>query len=87
MFKIVTGIPLPVASRGRKAVDLPLDQMESGESFLIPLDVTDKKAIESWRRKVLASKKRVLKTHPEAAYRTAVVNDEHGTGLRVWCTA
>jgi len=90
MFKIVSGIPLPAAARGRKAVELPLVQMNKGDSFLIPFDVKAedaKKTLESWRRKVLASKKKVLKEHPDAAYRTAVVNDANGAGLRVWCTA
>jgi hypothetical protein len=90
MFQIVSGIPMPVAARGRKAVDLPLGLMNKGDSFLIPFDVTaeeSKKTLESWRRKVLVSKKKVLAERPDAAFRTAVVNDAHGAGLRVWCTA
>jgi hypothetical protein len=90
MFQIVSGVPLPPAARGRRAVELPLAQMNAGDSFLIPFVPAGddgKKTLESWRRKVLAAKKKVQKEHPEAGFRTAVVNDEHGQGLRVWCTA
>ncbi len=90
MFPIVSGIPLPSAARGRKAVDLPLALMNAGDSFLIPFDPTGddgKKTLESWRRKVLAAKKKIQAEHAEAGFRTAVVNDANGQGLRVWCTA
>lgn len=88
MFKIESGIPLKVVSRGRAPTNtFPLDEMENGESFLIPCDVTDKKAVESWRRKFLNAKKRFMREHPDADFRSGVVNDAHGTGLRVWCVA
>lgn len=88
MFKIESGIPLKVVSRGRApTTSFPLDEMEKGESFLIPCDVADKKAIESWRRKFLNAKQRFMREHPDADFRSGVVNDEHGTGLRVWCVA
>ena len=88
MFKIESGIPLKAVGRGRAPTNtFPLDEMEPGESFLIPCDVNDKKAIESWRRKFLSAKKRFRREHPDADFRSGVVNDEHGTGLRVWCVA
>ena len=33
------------------------------------------------------AKKRFMCEHPDADFRSGVVNDEHGTGLRVWCVA
>ena len=88
MFKIESGIPLKVVSRGRAPTNtFPLSEMEDGDSFLIPCDTADKKAIESWRRKFLNAKKRFMREHPDADFRSGVVDDEHGTGLRVWCVA
>jgi len=49
--------------------------------------IADKKTVESWRRKFLNAKKRFMRDHTDADFRSGVVNDEHGTGLRVWCTA
>jgi hypothetical protein len=74
MFKIESGIPLKVTGRGRApTTSFPLDE--------------DKKTVESWRRKFLNAKKRFVRDHADADFRSGVVNDEHGTGLRVWCTA
>lgn len=77
-FKIESGIPMPKLARGRTAsTSFPLNEMDPGDSFLIPFDIKDKKALESWRRKVLAAKKRV-----DGEFRTFAVAD----GLRVFCT-
>jgi hypothetical protein len=74
-FKIESGIPMPKLSRGRIAsTQFPLADMKPG-------DPKDKKALESWRRKVLAAKKR-YKANNEGDFRTVTVSE----GLRVWCT-
>jgi hypothetical protein len=52
--------------------------MQVGDSFLIPCDVKEKKAVDSWRRKLLTAKKRM----DGGKWATAVVSD----GLRVWRT-
>ena len=81
MFQIESGVPIPkIAGRGRAAtVTFPFGDLDIGDSFLIPCDVSDKKAVESWRRKVLTARKhwKGLNT------RTAVMSD----GLRVWRVA
>jgi len=77
-FKIESDVPMPKLARGRVAATrFPLAEMEIGESFLIPCDVADKKTLDSWRRKVLAAKKRVK----DAQFKTFTVAD----GLRVFC--
>lgn len=76
-FKIEKGVPMPKLARGRvAATKFPLVDMNPGESFLIAFDSSDKKLLESWRRKVLAAKKRV-----EGEFRTFAVSG----GLRVFC--
>ena len=89
MFQIESGVPIPkIAGRGRSATTtFPFGDLDIGDSFLIPCDTADKKAIESWRRKFLNAKKRFMREHPDADFRSGVVDDEHGTGLRVWCVA
>lgn len=83
-FQIETGIPMVTSTRGRKPTQFPLEEMDKGDTFLIECDPTDKKAIESWRRKFLTAKKRFAEQY-EGKFTTAVVNSEtHGTGLRVW---
>jgi hypothetical protein len=52
--------------------------MRVGDSFLIPCDTTDKKTVESWRRKLLVAKKRM----EGGEWSTATVSD----GIRVWRT-
>ena len=47
-----------IGGRGRKATQFPLNEMEAGDSFLIPCDINEKKKIDSWRRKLLAAKKK-----------------------------
>lgn len=85
-FEIQSGIPMVSSSRGRKPTQFPLDQMEVGDTFLIELDPTSKKQVESWRRKFLNAKKRFNEQY-EGKFTTAVVNSEsHGVGLRVWRT-
>jgi hypothetical protein len=81
MFQIESGIPIPkIAGRGRSATtSFPFADLDIGDSFLIPCDVTDKKAVESWRRKVLTARKH----WKGLATRTAVMSD----GLRVWRVA
>ena len=82
MFKIESDIPYVSnrGGRGRKPTAFPFAEMDVGDSFLIPCDPQDKKALDSWRRKL-----RVAKKHVGEGFdiRTAVQKD----GLRVWCTA
>jgi hypothetical protein len=78
MFKIESGVPLKV-TRGRKPTSFPLGEMQVGDSFLIPCEMTDPKVVGSWRRKLLAAKKRM----EGGEWSTAA--DEGG--LRVWRTA
>jgi hypothetical protein len=85
-FAIEVGVPTVSGKRGRKPTEFPLDQMEVGNSFLIPCDAADKKAVESWRRKLLAAKKRFAEQYANGSqykFMTATVAD----GLRVWRTA
>jgi hypothetical protein len=56
--------------------------MDVGDSFLIPCDTKDKKALTNWRRKFLMAKKVFLESY-EGAFQTATVSD----GIRVWRTA
>ena len=92
MYKIESGVPFAVkrGGRGRKPSEFPFTDMEVGDSFLIPCDVTSKKEVESWRRKLLVAKKRFAETLEEGddrKFTTAVVNsEEQGVGLRVWRT-
>lgn len=79
VFKIESGVPLK-SIRGRKPTEFPLSEMNVGDSFAIPCDVTDKKVIGSWRRKLLAAKKRLGEGAGE--WVTAV----DGSVLRVWRT-
>jgi hypothetical protein len=53
--------------------------MDIGNSFLIQCDPNDKKAVDSWRRKLLVAKKRI----EGGEWTTAKVSD----GIRVWRTA
>lgn len=89
-FVIQSGvIPVP-NKRGRKPTEFPLDQMNVGDSFLIECDISEKKQVESWRRKLLVAKKRFadsIENGNEFKFTTAVVSDEFGTGLRVWRSA
>jgi hypothetical protein len=79
-FKIEAGVPMTVSGRGRRSsVEFPLHQMDVGDSFLIPCDPKNKKELDSWRRKLLAQKKRMK----GGKWATAVVSG----GLRVWRTA
>lgn len=77
-FIVETNVPMHVQGRGRQPSPLkfPFMRMEIGDSFLIEADISDKKTLDSWRRKVLAAKKRV----PDMKFMTAIVGD----GLRVW---
>jgi hypothetical protein len=77
-FQVESGIDLPRLARGRRATEFPLTEMDVGDSFLIPFDVTDGKLVDSWRRKVAAAKKKVQ----GGEFRTATMSD----GLRVWRT-
>lgn len=64
-FKIESGVPYKskAGGRGRKPTYFPLDKMEVGDSFLILVsDLSDKKVVESWRRKLLTYKKAFYKT-------------------------
>lgn len=86
MFVIETDVaPIP-SKRGRKPTEFPFAEMAVGTSFLIPCDVSEKKVVESWRRKLLVAKKRFAEQFEGAEgakFTTAVMAD----GLRVWRTA
>lgn len=79
-FEIEHGVPM-TTRRGRKGTEFPFLDMEVGSSFLIPCDVNDKKAMDSWRRKVATAKKKFLKSY-EGKFQIATVEG----GLRVWRT-
>ena len=93
-FEIESDIPQVNNKRGRKPTDFPLENMQVGDSFLIPVivqlaeDATDsekaeefKKSVESWRRRFLLAKIRYMGKHG-GKFSTAIVTD----GLRVWRT-
>jgi hypothetical protein len=88
-FTIESGIPMPKrATVGRKGTEFPFADMDVGESFLMPCDISDEKAIVNWRRKLASARKRFeSKSDYDISLRTAVVADERGTGVRVWRTA
>jgi hypothetical protein len=81
-FPIETGIEMPKRARGRAPTKFPMSEMDVGDSFLIPCDSTDKKALTNWRRKFLVAKQTFTKQF-EAEFKTATVSD----GVRVWRTA
>lgn len=93
MFKIESDVPYVSnrGGRGRKPTSFPFDNMDVGDSFLIPCDAQDKKVLDSWRRKLRVAKTRYNEAlladasqgGDEIELRTAV---EKG-GLRVWMTA
>lgn len=84
MYKIESHIPYAPkhGGRGRKPTAFPFADMAVGDSFLITCDSTSKKEVDSWRRKVLVSKKRFNASYEGDAweFRTAV----EPQGLRVW---
>jgi len=84
MFKIESGVPYANKNggRGRKPTAFPFEDMEIGDSFLIPCDSTSKTVVDSWRRKILVSKKRFNAAYDGDAweFRTATQPE----GLRVW---
>lgn len=79
-FSIESGVPFASnrGGRGRKPTAFPLHEMRVGDSFLIPCDTTDKKVVDSWRRKLLVAKKRM----EGGKWATATVSN----GIRVWRT-
>ncbi len=81
-FTVETGIEMPKRARGRTPTKFPMSAMNVGDSFLIPCDATDKKALTNWRRKFLVAKQAFTKQF-EAEFKTATVSD----GVRVWRTA
>lgn len=81
-FTVETGIEMPKRARGRTPTSFPMKEMSVGDSFLIPCDPTDKKALSNWRRKFLVAKQAFTKQF-EAEFKTATVSD----GVRVWRTA
>jgi hypothetical protein len=86
VFEIESDIPFASnrGGRGRKPTAFPFADMEEGDSFLIPCDIKDKKAVESWRRKLLVAKKRFNAARSEDyQFKSAT---EAG-GIRVWRTA
>lgn len=93
MFKIESGIPRVINSggklgRGRKPTSFPFENMQVGDSFLIPIEEGEDspKKLDSWRRKLALSKKRFnegFPNEPAWQFRSAVVPG----GMRVWRTA
>jgi len=81
-FTVEAGVPVPKRARGRAPTAFPMQQMQIGDSFLIPCDINDKKALSNWRRKFLMAKKVFLSQY-EGAFQTATMSD----GVRVWRTA
>lgn len=79
-FQVESGVPMVAnrGGRGRKPTAFPLHEMDIGDSFLIQCDTKDKKAVDSWRRKLLVAKKRM----DGGEWSTATVSD----GIRVWRT-
>jgi len=81
-FTVETGIPMPKRARGRAPTAFPMQEMQVGDSFLIPVDVADKKAMMNWRRKFHLAKKTFLKQY-EGEFKTNTVPE----GIRVWRSA
>ena len=85
-FVIESGVEQISSRRGRRPTQFPLADMAVGQSFLISCDTSEKKEVESWRRKLLTAKKRFCEEfdHEEEGkefkFTTAVVSG----GLRVW---
>ena len=86
-FQIVSGVARVSnrGGRGRKPTAFPFEDMDVGDSFLIPCDTKEKKVLDSWRRKVLLAKKRFNEQYQDAEWKfsTSLQPD----GLRVWRTA
>lgn len=81
-FTVESGIEMPKRARGRTPTNFPIADMQVGQSFLIPCDTQDKKALTNWRRKFLVAKTAFLKKF-EGEFKTATVDG----GIRVWRTA
>jgi len=81
-FTVESGVPVPKRARGRAPTAFPMNSMQVGDSFLIPCDINDKRALTNWRRKFLMAKKVFLSQY-EGAFQTATMSD----GIRVWRTA
>lgn len=81
-FTVEKGIEMPKRARGRAPTKFPIGIMQVGDSFLIPCDTADKKALTNWRRKFLVAKTAFLKQF-EGDFKTATVEG----GIRVWRTA
>lgn len=85
-FIVEKDVPLVSSPRGRKPTEFPFQEMDTGDSFLIPIEGEDAKAVakslDSWRRKIRVSVKALQETH-ECKFSTAVVEG----GLRVYRTA
>lgn len=81
-FTVEKGIEMPKRARGRAPTKFPIGIMQVGDSFLIPCDTADKKAMTNWRRKFLVAKQAFLKQY-EGEFKTATVDG----GIRVWRTA
>lgn len=81
-FTVESGIEMPKRARGRAPTKFPIGIMQVGDSFLIPCDTADKKAMTNWRRKFLVAKQTFLKQF-EGEFKTATVEG----GIRVWRTA
>ena len=82
MFSVESNVPMVAHARGRKPTNFPFAEMEVKDSFLIECDITDKKAVDSWRRKFAAAKKRFTASN-DSSFKTGLVEG----GMRVWRTA
>lgn len=88
-FKVESNIPFVGnrGGRGRKPTAFPFDDMDVGDSFLIPCEPQDRKVLDSWRRKLRIAKQRYNESLEAGSdhieLRTSVVQG----GLRVWMTA
>jgi len=78
-FNIESDVPMVSNRRGRKAVEFPFYEMDVGDSFLVPCDVSAKNEINNWRRKIAIAKK----AFGQGTFSTATLGD----GIRVWRTA
>lgn len=91
MFQVQSGVPQTTnrGGRGRKPTAFPFGKMEVGDSFLIPCDTQDKRAVDSWRRKLLVAKKRFNEQYEGDpwVFSTSLRNSPDERGIRVWRTA
>lgn len=85
-FTIVRNAPIVASPRGRKPTEFPLNELDVGDAFDIPVEAEDAdalvKALDSWRRKVRVAVK-ALQKEVDCKFNTATIEG----GLRVYRTA